>query len=160
MAALPRFAAHPAEPAGLFLSFEDVVSECDGGVSAAARLRLLRLFQAVGGAVAVFSAHGLGDLDRALGLPDLPLIGRKGEEVRLGHDLPTLRSNGLRTLLAAPPFADRPLWLFGLQGAGDDLLAAAARQGGACASGDAARLALAGWLDRFALPTVGRSALA
>jgi|GEM_PF-6541510 len=150
MAAPPVYPAPFASNAGLLLSFDDVVADAQGLVSAADRCRLLRLFQALGGALAIFSDRSLGELDRALGLPDLPLIGDDGRESRLAGDLAAVRAGGMETLLNAPPFAGRSLLLFGRQGANSTLLRLVTERGGLCASGRAGREKLARWLERLA----------
>ena len=158
-AARPPVAANLARESGAFLSFDDVIADRAGGVSAPDRLMLMRLFRALGGAVAIFSERKVAVLDRALGLPDLPLIGSGGSEVRLGRDTPLLAGQGAEAMMTTPPFAGRPLIVFGLNGTGAELMTVAGRRGAICLAAEAARETLAAWLERLApVPFDRRSA--
>jgi hypothetical protein len=137
---------------GLLLSFDDVITDRNGVVCAPDRLLLLRLFHALGGPVAVFSALELPTLDRALGLPDLPLIGGGGGQARLARDLAITNARGVEALLDALPFTSRPLLLVGMAGAEGGVLEAVGRRRGQWTGSGSARATLAALADRL-MPT-------
>ena len=71
----------------LFLDFDGTLVDLaptPGAVclSPAVRFSTLRLFQLLGGAVAIVTGRTLSEIDRFVGLPDLPLAGSHGLEMR------------------------------------------------------------------------------
>lgn len=160
MAAILSQMDRPVFERSLLLSFDDVVVDRTGHVPGPDRLRLMRLFRALGGALAVFAHHDVATLDRALGLPDLPLIGRGGGEARLTRGLAPTRDRPVETLLGTPPFAGRPLLLLGERGAESALWDAVGRHGGICSAGAAVRQTLAAWLERLGPDPADRRAAA
>jgi len=126
----------------LLMSFEGSLSDGHGAVSAATRFSLMRLFRALGGAVAVFSERDPEWLSRALGLQDIPLVNAKASP-------PDLASQ-LDDVLQSPPFAGRRLVLCGASAAAPALRERVLHRGGIFADQAAVRSALGEWLEGLA----------
>jgi hypothetical protein len=126
----------------LLMSFEGSIADGHGAVSAATRFSLMRLFRALGGAVAVFSEHDPEWLSRTLGLQDIPLIYTKASSQNLASQLDDL--------LQSPPFAGRRPVLCGASAAAPALREGVLHRGGVFADQAAVRSALGDWLEGLA----------
>jgi hypothetical protein len=130
------------EQTAVLMSLEFVIADRSGIASAAARCALMRLFRALGGAVAVFSEQDSQTLDRVLGLPDVPLIDSTASPQHL--------SAQMQALLQSPPFAGRHVVLCGAAAAPSTLRELVLREGGIFAVKTAMRAALGDWLEQLA----------
>lgn len=147
---LPASLSLPGRDCGLFLAFEGIIADTSGYASASSRVALMRLFQALGGAVAVFSQRDVAELDRLLGLPELPLIGSDGVNVRSLQAHAVAGHRPLDRLLDLRPFAGRTFILYGADAAPKSLRTAMKARGATMAGGSGAQLALRQWMDQLA----------
>lgn len=147
-AILPFRALPAAGSRALLIDFDTCIAEATGDmggitVSPASRYMLTSLFRSLGGAVALITKRSLLEVDRQLGLPDLPIVASNGLEMRslrkaaaaplFGTSTVPHRPRGalVAALMASAPFAGRvPVYLCGVSG-DDTAFAAAKMRGGA-----------------------------
>ena len=154
-APLPPGVAPPARPWALLVDFDACIAEAtaaaDGmAVSPASRYALISLFRSLGGAVALITNRNLLEVDRQLGLPDVPVVASNGLEMRslrksaaaplFAAGAPSRRPRGelVSALMATAPFAGRaPVYLSGASGDSTAYTVAAALGGAGIVVGGA-----------------------
>lgn len=140
---LPSRALPAGRPWALLIDFDTCIAEPAGdrdgiSVSPASRYTLIGLFRSLGGAVALITNRSLLEVDRQLGLPDVPVAASNGLEMRSLRKAAAAPAFGLPSgphrprgelvsaLMASAPFAGRaPVYLSGESG--DDTAFAAAK---------------------------------
>jgi trehalose-6-phosphatase len=131
---MPSRAHQARRPWALLIDFDTCIAELSGdwggiSVSPASRYMLISLFRSLGGAVALITNRSLLEVDRALGLPDIPIAASNGLEMlalRKAAAAPVfgpaagpqrLRGELISALMASAPFAGRvPVYLSGAAG--------------------------------------------
>lgn len=139
---LPPGFSPPVRRWALLIDFDACIAEPAGTaggltVSPASRYTLISLFRSLGGAVVLITDRSLLEVDRQLGLPDIPVAASNGLEMRSlrkasaapvvgpGAGPHRLRGELVSALMASAPFAGRaPVYLSGASG--DDTAHAAA----------------------------------
>lgn len=153
LAPLPSGFSPPARPWALLIDFDACIAEPAGtagglAVSPASRYTLISLFRSLGGAVALITNRSLLEVDRQLGLPDVPLVASNGLEMRslrkataaplfgIGASPRRPRGELVSALMATAPFAGRaPVYVSGASGDSTAYTVAAASGGAGIAVG-------------------------
>ncbi len=126
----------------LLLSFEAAIADRTGTVSAASRFKLMRLFQAFGGAVALATNQDLCVTARELGMPHIAVIG--------GASSPQDLRAQLDQLMQTPPFHGRQLVVCGAATVPAPLSEHVLNTGGVFADHGTVYATVDAWLEQFA----------